>query len=247
MQNQQDCHILGAIIQVFPGLVNKQGTPGRGFFAGKAPCPHGADSRSISLSGDVMGRKQSRPVLRAGVWFWAGICGLFCLCGARSALPFLAAAGLHEAGHLGALWLLGIPVEAVELGLGGAVIRAELRGRGREALALMAGPWVNLLCAGLFFRLLPDFARYSFVLFLYNLLPVSALDGGRICSLALPRLFGPAGEVLCQLLHWGTVVGAVLLGLWGTWGLRLGLWPMIAAGIFLLRLPLGVDKPAEGW
>ena len=186
-------------------------------------------------------------MLTVSAWFWAGLCGLFCICGAEAALPFLAAAGLHEAGHLAALWLLGIRVDGVELRLSGAVILAELRGRGREALALMAGPWVNLLCAGLFYRLLPGFARYCFALFLYNLLPVRPLDGGRICLLALPRLFGGFGFMLCKLLHWGTVIGAVLLGFWGTWGLRLGLWPMMAVGIFLLRLPLGLDKRTAGW
>ncbi len=191
-------------------------------------------------------RKPAGPHLTVTAGFWAGVCGLFCLCGAGTALPFLAAAGVHEAGHLAALWLLGIRVEGVELRLTGAVIRAELEGRGRELPAVMAGPGVNLLCAGLCCRLLPVFAGYSFIFFLCNLLPLRPLDGGRICLLALPRLFGPFGLILCKLLHWGTVLGAALFGIWGTCVLHLGLWPAAAAGFFLLRLPLGLDKRAAG-
>lgn len=186
------------------------------------------------------------PGLRVTAGFWAGLCALFCLCGGKTALPFLAAAGLHEAGHLAALGLLGIPVQAVELRLGGAVIRAELEGRFREVAAVLAGPWVNLLCAGLCFRLWPVFSLYSLVLFLYNLLPVYPLDGGRLCRLVLPRVLGRGGEILCKLLHWGTLAAALALGLRAAVQGRC-LSPALPAVFFLLRLPMGLDKRRSDW
>ena len=97
--------------------------------------------------------------------------------------PFVLAAALHEAGHLVVLLALGIPVRALELSAAGAVIRAELPGDRREALALAAGPGVNLLLALLFRRLRPLFALCNLCLGLANLLPLPGRDGGRLLRL----------------------------------------------------------------
>ena len=95
-------------------------------------------------------------------------------------LLFLLAAVLHEAGHLTALWLLDISVEAIELRAGGAVIRASLRGEERELWAIAAGPAVNLLLAAVFWLPWLDFALCNLALGLGNLLPLPKRDGGRI-------------------------------------------------------------------
>ena len=94
--------------------------------------------------------------------------------------PFLLAAGLHECGHLAALWLLDIPVQALELRAFGAMILAELPGGRREALALAAGPGVNLLLAAVFWRPWPIFGLCNLALGLGNLLPFPKRDGGRL-------------------------------------------------------------------
>ena len=94
------------------------------------------------------------------------------------------AAALHEAGHLLALRWLEVPVRGLELRATGAVIRAELRGQGREAWALAAGPGVNLLLAAAFpAPLWPQLRLCSLALGLWNLLPFPLLDGGRILAL----------------------------------------------------------------
>ncbi len=175
------------------------------------------------------------------------ICLLLCLGGAETVLPFLLAAALHEAGHLLALGLLGIPVHRIELRASGAVIRAELRGEPREAWAILAGPAVNLVLAGACFRLWPLFSFCCLALGLFNLLPVPALDGGRLCALLLPALLGRAGYVLCKLLYFGTLLAVLAAGIQGTCVLHLGLLPILLAGFFLLRLPKGLDKSAAGW
>ena len=184
-------------------------------------------------------------VIRPG--FPVMLCLLVCVGGLRLVLPFLTAAALHEAGHLLALALLGIPIRQLELRAAGAVIRAELRGEVREAWAVLAGPAVNLLLAGGCFRLWPALSLCSAILFCYNLLPVWPLDGGRLCLLLLPRLFGQAGYVLCQLLRGGTTLAVLAAGIWGTCVLHLGLLPALLAGFFLLRLPNALDKPPAGW
>lgn len=94
--------------------------------------------------------------------------------------PFLLAAALHECGHLTALLALEIPITGLELRAGGAVIRAALPGGRREALALAAGPGVNLLLAALFWRAWPRFGLCNLTLGLVNLLPFPQRDGGRL-------------------------------------------------------------------
>ena len=101
-------------------------------------------------------------------------------------LSFLLAAALHECGHLAALWLLDIPAQALELRTFGASIRAELPGGRREALALAAGPGVNLLLAAVFWRPWPVFGLCNLALGLGNLLPFPKRDGGRLVQ-ALKR------------------------------------------------------------
>ncbi|MBQ1410109.1 MAG: hypothetical protein IIY94_02360 [Oscillospiraceae bacterium] len=95
-------------------------------------------------------------------------------------LPFLLAAAVHECGHLTALVFLKIPVTGLELRAGGAVIRAALPGGRREALALAAGPSVNLLLAALFWQPWPLFGLCNLSLGLVNLLPFPQRDGGRL-------------------------------------------------------------------
>jgi len=100
--------------------------------------------------------------------------------------PFLLAAILHECGHLTALLALKIPITGLELRAGGAVIRAELPGGRREALASAAGPGVNLLLAALFWRVWPLFGLCNLTLGLVNLLPLPRRDGGKLVQ-ALKR------------------------------------------------------------
>ena len=111
----------------------------------------------------------------AGFWLLAG--GFFLLDRWGVTLPFFLAAALHEAGHLGVLLVLGIPLRSLELSAAGALIRAELRGTPREAWALAAGPAVNLLLAPFCWRLWPMFGLCNLSLGLWNLLPLPGRDG----------------------------------------------------------------------
>ena len=117
----------------------------------------------------------------------------------------LAAAALHECGHLALLAAFRVPVEGLRLNALGAVINAPGAARlsyGRELAVTLAGPAVNLLAAPLTAALarggcarfyLPAAAHLA--LGLYNLLPILPLDGGRTLYLALAWIFGPtAGE-----------------------------------------------------
>ena len=103
----------------------------------------------------------------------------------------LAACALHEGGHLLALRAMGAEV-------------AGTMSYPQELLSALAGPGCNLLLAALFCRLPGGslFAGLNLALALFNLLPIGALDGGRVLRAALNWLVSPqAGDRVCPPLE----------------------------------------------
>lgn len=133
--------------------------------------------------------------------------------------PALAACALHELGHLAAIYLLGGRVVRLSLSCVGAEMRLSDRqamGHGGEVLAALAGPAAGLLAAWPMARMGTDWgwccAGLSVVLSLFNLLPVSRLDGGRALGhlLALAGLEG--AERAIAVLSAASAAGLLLVG-----------------------------------
>lgn len=119
--------------------------------------------------------------------------------------------GLHELGHIGAMKALKIRIRGLTFYSGGIKLKSDslsLRSSLTEISVLAAGPLVNLLlgAAGCIMgnRI---FTGINISLLLFNLLPLSALDGGRIMS--------AAAEWLCPLKDVSSVfrTGDILLGI----------------------------------
>lgn len=160
----------------------------------------------------------------------------------------LAACALHELGHYAAIRLLGGRVARLKITCVGAEMALSARfplGPARELTAALAGPAVNLLCAGLWAGLGERwccFAGIHLALGLFNLLPVGPLDGGRAlgCLLALAGhgdWAEPAVEVLSAGLCMGLTMGALLLWRAGEYNLTL---PLMA--VWLLATPIRTKK-----
>lgn len=120
---------------------------------------------------------------------------------------------LHELGHIMAMKLLGIHIKGLTLYSGGVKLKSDslaLCGTLTEISVLAAGPLVNLLlgAAGCFFgnRL---FAGINISLLLFNLLPLSSLDGGRILA-AVSERFCPLRDI-----HRLFRISDILLGIGG--------------------------------
>ena len=169
--------------------------------------------------------------------FLAGLC-LFCFLDQWGLLlPLSLAITLHELGHLAALRACRVKIYGLSLGLGGAVIRAELPGGWKELICVLAGPAVNLV-----FWLLPLpghglFRLCHMGLLAYNVLPIDGLDGGRAAKLLCTALWHTRGLLMFRLLNVFTVTMLVSLGVLGTCRFHLGLLPGCMAGFFLLRMP----------
>ena len=105
----------------------------------------------------------------------AAVCFLMCI--------------LHEAGHLTAMLLCGKRAQEIHLGYFGMKIVTDKRllSPVRDAVVAFAGPLVNLVISAIFYAVCKkDIATLSLSLGIFNLLPVTMLDGGHIISAFFP-------------------------------------------------------------
>lgn len=131
-------------------------------------------------------------------------------------LPWLAAAGaaagIHEAGHLLAIRLLGADARKIQVGSTGAKIHTAFSEPWREFVCAAAGPAASLLLL-LVAKLFPRIALCGFVQGLYNLLPIYPLDGGRMLFCVLEGMAPGKAEKLTQAagqgMAWLLLTGAL--------------------------------------
>jgi len=105
------------------------------------------------------------------------------------ALPSLFAVFMHEIGHLFAMWVLDCNPKSVRLIPASVQISSSVTNRYRKDISIaLIGPLVNLILFGsLYFNYLcfknkitQIYALINLVVGLFNLLPVTGLDGGTI-------------------------------------------------------------------
>ena len=145
---------------------------------------------------------------------WAGIL-LMLFNGMRDTLPLLAAAALHEAGHIFACLLFRVPIRFFRIHTSGAVIGYDTAALpySAEAWIAAAGPIAGLCgtAAAVLWgneRSAVLFASVSLGLSVFNLLPVPPLDGGVILSALLHQFFraDTCEKILSVFRHAGTVL-----------------------------------------
>lgn len=175
--------------------------------------------------------------------FLAFLCAYYYFDPCGTFWPFCSAVLCHELGHLLILYLLGIELRGIRIGLGGACIMAGPLSYGRELLTAVAGPGVNLILAAIFLHRSPVTALVNLALLGYNLLPFYPLDGGRIlrCALCLilrervARIMEHAVRLICLSALW---IGAIYL----CCNLHAGLWPVLICAFLTVRIGESVEK-----
>ena len=175
-------------------------------------------------------RRNSLPNLRVTPGFAVLLGLLIALDPGGLCLPLMAAAALHELGHLAALRHCGAAVAELRLGVLGAVIAAGPMPPETERRCAVAGPLASLLGLGLF-PVFPRFALLSGLLALANLLPVWPLDGGRI----LRTLWPERADLVSGLTAVVLLLAACLM----TAVIHRGLWPLLLTTVLLGKFAAG--------
>jgi Zn-dependent protease len=140
------------------------------------------------------------------------------------AVGFVALLFIHEMGHVLALRMMGVKASApMFIPFMGAFIGMKQMPKDAFAEALMAygGPLLGTLgaigCAGAGMVTGNPFwyalATTGFLLNLFNLLPISPLDGGRIIAVISPKLWilGLIGAVGLFYLTWSPIIALIII------------------------------------
>lgn len=149
----------------------------------------------------------------------------------RWLLAALAAGAVHELGHLLACQLCGGDIRSITIAPFGAKILAAPMEQWRTILCSLAGPvfGLSLLVLGKWF---PRLAICAGIQSVYNLLPLYPLDGGqalrRVSEMLLPKR---TARRFCALAELGCIGAILLAGLYGSFILRLGILPLLLAGL----------------
>ncbi len=159
----------------------------------------------------------------------------------RWILAALLAAGVHELCHCAALKACGGALRRVDIGPTGAVLHAEELPAWKGLFCTLAGPAGSLLLL-LLAKWMPLTALCGLAQGLYNLLPLFPLDGGRAMRYILELCRIPRGESLARGVEWAVMAGIVCLAVYAALIWKLGMLPLLAAGMlakraFLRKIP----------
>lgn len=139
------------------------------------------------------------------------------------------AALFHELCHYTAVKMLGVSCFGLRIGAGGIVMALGSVSRKEEMMIAAAGPVGSLLLL-CFSCVYPQLAVCGLVQGVFNLLPIWPLDGGRILRCIFYRRYS-----LCKIIESGVIVGILCMGIWFSFCYRLGLSPILLAGLVTVR------------
>lgn len=157
----------------------------------------------------------------------------------RWCLAFFAAALVHESCHLLALRLCGGRPLRLALGTAGAAIRSAPLPGWQALLCTLAGPMGGLVLVSLA-RTFPILAICAAVQSAFNLLPISSLDGGQVLRICLEYVLSrDLVDSLCRRTEVLILAIAAILGMYYSFVLKLGLLPVLAAGMVICKGRIG--------
>lgn len=167
---------------------------------------------------------------------WAAVAGAFLVLvmPLKWLMACVTAAAFHEACHLLAAKLTGGEVEELTIGLSGARISARFPDQKGELLTALAGPVGSLLLLVLL-SVAPRLALCGGVQGVYNLLPLYPKDGGRVLKCLLEMVLPQQSERLCRWAEITALLMLAALAVWGSFGLKIGIWPVAMVGVRCLR------------
>lgn len=117
--------------------------------------------------------------IRADGSFWIWLAFVALTLPLKWVMAAVAAAAIHELGHLIVLSILSVSVPVLRLRAGGAVLDTGPMEPKEELVCALAGPAASFMLL-LFLRIFPRTALCAMVQGCFNLLPLGCLDGARV-------------------------------------------------------------------
>lgn len=155
----------------------------------------------------------------------------------------VAAAAVHEACHLAALYFGGVKVYSLRIGVCGAVIETEPVTPAKEALCALAGP-VGSFSLILLGHMFPEIAFCAVIQGVFNLLPIYPMDGGRVLRSLLTLLWPRRGEAVFSGIEVSVTIVLTGVLIAASWMLRWHLGIFLAA-VFILHRVMGRKIPCK--
>ena len=176
--------------------------------------------------------------------FCATLCFMIAIDRTGLIIPTLFAVFIHESGHLLAMWAADCQPKAVRLiPTSVQIIRGFSTKKYGETAITFCGPAANMV---LFFALFANykffgsefslnFAILNFVIAVFNLLPVSGLDGGTLLTLFIARFTNfYKAESIVRIVTVAFAIVAFLLGVY------LASSGVVNISVFIVAIYLGV-------
>ena len=161
-------------------------------------------------------------------------------------LSAVAAAIIHEACHILAVFLAGGRINSIKIGTAGAVMDASELPEFRQILCILAGPvgsFSLVLAAGQ----MPKLAFCGLVHGLYNLLPIYPLDGGRLLACIAKKHFSPkSAHRICEWTKWTVMFVLFIFVLWMIRQWKTGIMPLLILLVMVYKTSSGKIPCKEG-
>ena len=181
--------------------------------------------------------------------FCATLCFMIAIDRTGLIIPTLFAVFIHESGHLLAMWAADCQPKAVRLiPTSVQIIRGFSTKKYGEAAIAFCGPAANLVLFGVLYanynifgsEISLNFAILNLVIAVFNLLPVSGLDGGTILTLFIARFTNVyKAESTVRII---TVVFAVVAFLLGVYLASIGTVNISVFIVAIYHLVCGMIK-----
>lgn len=167
---------------------------------------------------------RSLNLLTIDPWFSLFCALLFLTIPINWLLAAASAALFHELCHLAVIVLLKEKVHHIHVSLSGILIHTSFSDDKKELLAALAGPLGSFALLSLC-HIYPRLALCAFAQGLFNLLPLHAMDGGRVLQCILRMCVPDAAN---RVFRYCTIIMGTIL-------LILGI-----AGVYYLRIPVHI-------
>ena len=140
----------------------------------------------------------------------------------------------HELCHIFLLYALKGRIHKIRIKPDGCVIETDRRDDWKQFVSILAGP-VGSFSLLLLSRTAPKVAICGLLQGMYNLLPVSPLDGGRLLRLLLDRICPKQADFLMGYIGLGVCAALDLAAIWLSTAASLGIWPVLAALLWNIK------------